>query len=142
MPGNDSGIFGYNRARRNIPAITKKTIDMRLQKYFVAAAALTFFAATSGLCAESGDPAAGKQKNAMCAGCHGIPDYRTAFPEVYSVPKLGGQHAAYIVKALQEYKTGARSHPSMRAVAAGLTDQDMADLAAYFSSSTAKSASK
>lgn len=78
----------------------------------------------------------------MCIGCHGIGGYKTAFPEVYSVPKLGGQHAAYIVKALQAYKTGERSHPSMRAIAATLTDKDMADLAAYYATDTAISAAK
>ena len=82
--------------------------------------------------AAQGNPAAGKQKSSMCAGCHGIDMYRTAFPEVYSVPKLGGQHAAYIASALKEYKSGARSHPSMRAIAASLNEQDMADLAAYY----------
>ncbi len=80
-----------------------------------------------------GDPAQGKMKNSMCAGCHGIADWRTAYPEVYSVPKLGGQHAAYIVKALHAYKSGARRHPTMNAIAGSLTDQDMADLAAYYS---------
>ena len=80
-----------------------------------------------------GDPAQGKMKNSMCAGCHGIADWRTAYPEVYSVPKLGGQHAAYIVKALHAYKSGARKHPTMNAIAGSLTDQDMADLAAYYS---------
>lgn len=50
--------------------------------------------------AAEGDPAAGKGKTSMCIGCHGIGGYKTAYPEVYSVPKLGGQHAAYIVKAL------------------------------------------
>jgi cytochrome c553 len=89
-----------------------------------------------------GNAAAGAQKNAMCQGCHGIPGYKTAFPAVYNVPKLGGQHAAYIVKALQEYKAGERSHPTMRAIAAGLSDQDMADLAAYYAASDAKTASK
>jgi len=78
----------------------------------------------------------------MCAGCHGIPGYRTVFPEVYSVPKLGGQHAAYIVKALQEYKAGNRNHPTMRAIAAGLSDRDMADLAAYYASDAMKAAAK
>ena len=58
------------------------------------------------------------------------------------MPKLGGQQAAYIVKALQAYKSGDRSHPSMRAIAAGLSDQDMADLAAYYASSPAKTAAK
>ncbi|MBI3041221.1 MAG: cytochrome c [Betaproteobacteria bacterium] len=99
-------------------------------------------AASSTLAAEAGDAAAGKGKNAMCVGCHGIPGYRTVFPDVYHVPKLGGQHAAYIVKALQEYKSGNRSHPSMRAIAAGLSDKDMADLAAYYASDATKSAAK
>ncbi|MGH8755730.1 MAG: c-type cytochrome [Burkholderiales bacterium] len=80
-----------------------------------------------------GDPAQGKMKNSMCQGCHGIADWRTAYPEVYSVPKIGGQHAAYIVKALHAYKSGARKHPTMNAIAGSLTDQDMADLAAYYS---------
>ena len=92
--------------------------------------------------AAEGNPAAGKDKSSMCAGCHGIPGYKTAFPVTYSVPKLGGQHAAYIVKALQGYRSGDRTHTSMRAIAAGLTDQDMADLAAYYSSTAARSASK
>jgi cytochrome c553 len=92
--------------------------------------------------ADAGDAVAGRSKNSMCVGCHGIDGYHTAFPEVYHVPKLGGQHAAYIVKALQEYKAGDRSHPSMRAIAAGLSDQDMADLAAYYSSDSIKSAGK
>lgn len=83
--------------------------------------------------AAEGSAAAGKQKDSMCQGCHGIPDYRTAFPAVYSVPKIGGQHAAYIVKALQAYKSGERAHPSMKAIAASLSDQDMADLAAFYS---------
>lgn len=89
--------------------------------------------------AAQGNPAAGKQKSSMCAGCHGIDMYRTAFPEVYSVPKLGGQHAAYIAKALQAYKNGERTHPSMRAIASSLNEQDMADLAAYYSAATAES---
>lgn len=92
--------------------------------------------------APAGDPAAGARKTQMCAGCHGIDGWRTAFPEVYSVPKIGGQHPAYIVKALQEYKNGERSHPSMRAIAASLSDQDMADLAAYYGGAPAKAASK
>lgn len=92
--------------------------------------------------AADGNATAGKDKTSMCAGCHGIPGYKTAFPETYSVPKLGGQHAAYIVKALQGYKNGDRSHPTMRAIAGGLSDQDMADLAAYYASTALQSASK
>jgi len=104
------------------------------------AAALMFAASASVLAA--GDAAAGAQKTAMCQGCHGIPGYKASFPSVYSVPKLGGQHAAYMVKALQAYKSGERSHPTMRAIAAGLSDADMADLAAYYATENAKSASK
>ncbi len=89
-----------------------------------------------------GDAAAGKQKTALCEGCHGIEGYKTAFPSVYHVPKLGGQHASYIVKALQGYKSGERSHPTMRAIAAGLTDQDMADLGAYYAAGDVKTAGK
>ena len=90
----------------------------------------------------AGDAAAGAQKTQMCAGCHAIIGWRTAYPEVYKVPKIGGQHAPYIVKALQEYKSGERSHPSMRAIAASLSDQDMADLAAYYSGAATRTASK
>jgi len=80
----------------------------------------------------AGNAEAGKTKLAMCIGCHGVPGYRTAYPDVYHVPKIYGQQQAYIVKALQAYKTGERSHPSMRGIARGLTDADMADLAAYY----------
>jgi cytochrome c553 len=76
--------------------------------------------------------AAHNNKIAMCIGCHGIPGYKTAFPDVYHVPKIAGQQPAYLIAALKAYKDGARSHPSMRGIAASLTDQDMADLAAYY----------
>ncbi|HTS55377.1 MAG TPA: cytochrome c, partial [Burkholderiales bacterium] len=59
-------------------------------------------------------------------------DYRTAYPDVYSVPKLGGQNAGYIVKALQDYKSGSRKNTTMRAIAVRLSEQDMADIAAYY----------
>jgi cytochrome c553 len=85
-----------------------------------------------------GDPARGKARAQMCEGCHGIADYRSAYPQVYPVPKIGEQQAAYIVKALQDYKTGARKHLTMRGIAATLSDQDMADLAAYYAGETRK----
>src|SRR5262245_51811558 len=71
-------------------------------------------------------------KIAMCIGCHGIPGYKTAFPDVYHVPMIAGQQPAYIIAALKAYRDGARPHPSMRGIAASLSDQDMADLAAYY----------
>ncbi len=74
-----------------------------------------------------------KDKLSMCVGCHGIPGYRTAFPIAYHVPKIGGQHEAYIVKALEGYQNGTRSHPSMNAISETLSKQDIADLAAYYS---------
>ena len=79
-----------------------------------------------------GDAAAGKTKAAMCIGCHGIVGYQASFPEVYKVPMIAGQNAKYIVSALTAYQKGDRKHPSMRAIAASLTEQDMADLAAFY----------
>ena len=76
---------------------------------------------------------AGQKKADMCIGCHGIPGYRGSFPEIYQVPMLAGQNAKYIVAALTEYKKGDRKHPTMRAIAASLSDQDMADLATFYS---------
>ncbi|MEW6690886.1 MAG: c-type cytochrome [Pseudomonadota bacterium] len=82
--------------------------------------------------APAGDPKEAHKKIAMCEGCHGIAGYRTAYPDVYHVPKLGGQQAAYLVAALKAYKAGQRSHPSMRGIAASLSDKDILDLAAYY----------
>ena len=73
-----------------------------------------------------------KTKISMCIGCHGIPAYRTAFPEVYSVPMIGGQNPGYIAAALRAYRAGERSHPSMLGIAKSLSDEDIADLAAYY----------
>jgi cytochrome c553 len=80
-----------------------------------------------------GDAKAGESKNAMCVGCHGIKGYQASFPEVYKVPMISGQSAQYIVSSLNAYKKGERKHPSMRGIAETLTEQDMADLAAYYS---------
>jgi cytochrome c553 len=79
-----------------------------------------------------GDPARGAMKNSMCIGCHGIPEYKTAFPVLYRVPKIAYQNEAYLVSALKAYKAGERNHPSMVAVSTSLTEQDMADLAAFY----------
>jgi len=89
--------------------------------------------AFSGMTQAAGDAAAAKDKLSMCAGCHGIPGYKTAFPSAYNVPKLGGQHADYIIKALEGYKSGTRSHPTMTSLAKTLSQQDIEDLAAYYS---------
>ena len=74
----------------------------------------------------------GAKKTAMCVGCHGIIGYQASFPEIHKVPKIAGQSATYIRSALAAYKAGDRKHPTMRAIADSLTEQDMADLAAYY----------
>ncbi len=78
------------------------------------------------------DAAEGERKAAMCIGCHGIPGYQASFPEVHRVPKISGQNGKYIVASLAAYKKGDRKHPTMRAIAASLSDKDMADLAAFY----------
>lgn len=80
----------------------------------------------------TGDAARGAKLNASCVGCHGIPGYQASFPEVYRVPAISGQNAKYIVAALDAYKRGERKHPTMHAVAMSLSEQDIADLAAYY----------
>ena len=80
-----------------------------------------------------GDAKAGEGINAMCIGCHGIKGYQASFPEVYRVPMISGQSAKYIASALNAYKKGDRKHPTMRGVSESLTDQNIADLAAYYS---------
>jgi cytochrome c553 len=108
---------------------------MRNPRIIVALLAGASFALLSNMAlaeGAKGSAEAAKNKLAMCIGCHGIPGYHTAYPVVYHVPKIYGQQEAYILKALQEYKSGERSHPSMRGIARGLSDQDMADLAAYY----------
>jgi cytochrome c553 len=73
-----------------------------------------------------------KNAQAMCIGCHGIPGYKTAYPSVYHVPKIAGQQPAYLINALKAYKTGERSHPSMRGIAATLSEDDMKEIAEYY----------
>ena len=69
---------------------------------------------------------------ALCVGCHGIPGYKTAFPAVYHVPKIAGQQPGYLLNALKAYKSGERSHPSMRGIAATLSEDDMKKLADHY----------
>ena len=80
----------------------------------------------------TGDAKAGEGKIAMCIGCHGIIGYKSSFPEVYHVPKISGQNAKYIAAALEAYKKGDRKHPSMRGIATTMSEQDIADVAAYY----------
>ena len=96
---------------------------------------LALAAAAPGVRAEDakpGDAKRGAGMVAMCVGCHGIVGYQASFPEVYKVPMIAGQNAKYIVSALTAYNKGDRKHPTMRSVAGSLTEQDMADLAAFY----------
>ncbi len=79
----------------------------------------------------AGDAETGKKIAYTCSGCHGIPFYQNTYPN-YHVPRLGGQNEAYIIAALKAYRSGERSHPTMQAQAGSLSDQDMADIAAFF----------
>jgi cytochrome c553 len=93
------------------------------------AMAATFGALTS---VHAQDVAAGQKKVAMCIGCHGIPGYQSSFPEVHKVPMISGQGAKYIASALNAYAKGERKHPTMRGIALSLSEQDIADVSAYY----------
>jgi cytochrome c553 len=102
-------------------------------------ASLAFVGVSAQAADEKGSAQAGQGKVWLCVGCHSIPDYRADYPLVYKVPMLGGQNAAYIASALSSYKKGERKHPTMRSIAASLSDQDMADIGEYYAAQTASS---
>lgn len=83
--------------------------------------------------AAAADPKSVEARIAMCMGCHNIKGYQSSFPEVYHVPMIAGQSAKYIAAALHEYKNGDRKFPTMRAIATPLSDQDIEDIANYYS---------
>jgi cytochrome c553 len=91
--------------------------------------------------ASAADVARGAKLAYTCHGCHGIPNYKNAYP-VYSVPKLGGQHTAYLVVALQAYASQERAHPTMHSHAVSMTGQDMQDIAAYLAGQELKPTGK
>lgn len=95
----------------------------------LAVASVTFSASAQEI---KGNAQAGAGKIAMCVGCHGIPGYQATFPEVYKVPKISGQSARYIEQSLNAYKKGDRRHPTMRGIADSMTEQDIADVAAFY----------
>lgn len=88
---------------------------------------------------EEGDPEHGREIAYTCFGCHGVPYQKNVYP-TYPVPKIGGQTYGYLVSALQAYRSGNRQHPTMRAQANTLSDQDIRDIAAYFVSLTEEEA--
>ncbi len=105
-------------------------------KFRPTAAALGLALIASGLSTATlanGSAEAGKTLAYTCHGCHGIPNYRNAYPN-YSVPKLGGQHATYLQNALKAYASGERTHPTMNSHASTMSEQDRADIAAFLAS--------
>lgn len=90
-------------------------------------------AALIGTAHAAGDPVVGKKKFDTCTGCHGIPGYTNVYP-TFHVPKLAGQTEQYLVDALKAYARGDRPHPTMQAQAKSMSEQDMADVAAYLAS--------
>lgn len=133
FPGVDRPPLYPAQFKGFTPPVAGHKIIM-IKKLVTSFMALGICVTTVGPVWAAGDATAGSKKTRMCQGCHGIEGFRTAYPEVYSVPRLGGQQAGYIVAALKAYKAGDRQHPSMRAIAGTLSEQDMADLAAYYSS--------
>lgn len=104
----------------------------RINQLIPALTACALALGSSSLAAQGGDPERGKEKSQQCAQCHGPQGNNTA-PQF---PRLAGQYADYLVKALEDYKTGARKNAIMAGFAAGLSAQDRKDLAAYFASQT------
>lgn len=81
-------------------------------------------------------------KVAMCIGCHGIPGYQASFPEVHKVPLISGQSTKYIASALTAYKNGDRKHPTMKGIAASLSEQDINDISAFYGAQAGKAPEK
>jgi cytochrome c553 len=108
---------------------------IRLHLLGLAAVAALLATASAHAADGRGDKAAGRTLVYTCAGCHGIPGYANAYPD-YPVPKIAGQNEQYIINALNEYKSGDRSYPTMRAQAESLSEQNIKDIAAYLSSLT------
>jgi cytochrome c553 len=100
---------------------------------FALAVACATFPALAQTPAASAQPKSIEARIAMCMGCHNIKGYQSSFPEVYHVPMIAGQNEKYIAAALTAYRGGERKHPTMRAIAGSLTDQDIADFAKYYS---------
>jgi cytochrome c553 len=110
----------------------ERTENMKKNILFAAIALVPVLA-----CAQTpiikGDAVAGKVKAlAICSGCHGIAGTKTAFPEVYLVPKIGGQNADYLVAALKAYRNGDRNNETMKGLASALKETELVDIAAYY----------
>ena len=127
-----SGLLRCFGASRGLE-LPKKQVITNMKIVVGASIALLALALFAQPAIAEGDIAAGKELGYTCLGCHGIEGYRNAYPS-YRVPKLGGQKAGYLEIALKGYRAGTRQHPTMKGQAASLSDQDIADVAAYLAS--------
>jgi cytochrome c553 len=109
-----------------------------IARSLVAVATIFVAAASAQAQGVTGDALAGQKMADMCIGCHSIVGYQNSFPEIHKVPMISGQTDKYIVSALTAYKKGDRKHPTMRGIAGSLSEQDMADLAAYYAAQGGK----
>ena len=109
---------------------TLQTLNCRFATLMVTLVVMLSFAVTS-ISHAAGDAARGETLSQTCLGCHGAPGLRNPGP-VYAIPMIGGQHAEYLLIALKAYQSAERSHKTMQAQAANLSDQDMQDIAAFF----------
>ena len=130
-PLSGVGCAGYNFGLV-LPDRPFEPEKIMIKRSLLSAACLALAFAALPVAAK-GDAEKGKALFYTCTGCHGIADYKNAYP-TYRVPKVGGQNEQYLIIALTHYKKGERPHPTMRAQGEGLSDQDIADLAAYLSS--------
>jgi len=106
---------------------------MKLSRILLLATAATMSLAAAAQEKKTGAPAGAAQAPvSACIGCHGIPGYQASFPQVYRVPKIGGQSPQYIEAALKAYRQGDRNHPTMVGIAKGLSDDEIAAVAAYY----------
>lgn len=147
----DSGCrFGYHPSLyakflthvKLLPAVTDSKSGYPTMKKIFALLVLASMGQVAAAQEVVGNATAAKAKVEMCIGCHGIPGYKAAYPEVYRVPMLGGQNAKYIEAALRAYKKGERKNASMRGIAITLTEQDIADVAAYYAEQPSTAAKK
>ena len=127
-------VVQHNKRGRALIALSSATLKTTLKLTLSAATAVVLLPATVASAQEiKGDPEAAKAKISMCTGCHAIGGYKASFPTVYHVPLIAGQKEQYLINALTAYRKGDRDHPTMRGIAGALTDQDIADLAAFYS---------
>jgi cytochrome c553 len=122
------------RRARTQPRVNHKREVESMKRNWIGIAALLAVPFAAAAQAPAGKGATPEVNTSMCTGCHSIPGYQASFPQVYRVPMIAGQHADYLVAALQAYKKGERRHPTMQGVARTLTEEQITALAAYYSS--------